>query len=132
MRTTIGAAKRLFVRQRIDTAVVQLLRGWVGVLQKLNLGNGCEATQRHPDSPADNAFLRRLVSNTRAGPNFSCNPSVAPCSRPLDPRPHQHDQLGLAASSTSSVRRIAVSMLMRVAWALRRLQQGCVTPSANT
>ena len=56
----------------------------------------------------------RLVSNTRASPKRSCNPSVAPCTPPL--RPTSSPKIttrGLVASSCSSTRRTAVMRLMR-------------------
>ena len=56
----------------------------------------------------------RLVSNTRASPNFSCKPRVTACTPPLGPTSSPNTSTrGLIASSCSSVRRIAVTMLMR-------------------
>ena len=62
----------------------------------------------------------RLVSNTRAAPNFSCSPSVAACTPPLRPTSSPNTTTrGFIASSCSSVRRIAVTMLMRGALGVR-------------
>ena len=57
----------------------------------------------------------RLVSNTRASPNFSCSPSVAPCTPPLRPTssPNTTTLRIDRQLDVPSVRRIAVTMLMR-------------------
>jgi hypothetical protein len=65
MRSTIGAAKRLAVRQRIvpqslicSSAGSAYLRNWIS-------GTGSSPAAARPTARPTMPFLRRLVSNTR-------------------------------------------------------------------
>src|ERR1700756_2092553 len=76
----------------------------------------------------------RLVSNTRPIPYLSCSPRVAPCTPPFGPTSSPNTTMrGLSASSVSSVRRIAVSMLMRAPSGCARSLEGAnPQPSASS
>ena len=114
MRTTIGAAKRLAVRQRIvpqsfscSAAGSAYLRNWIS-------GTGMRPASAMPTARPMMPSSDRLVSNTRSSPNCSCRPERRGVHAALAAdvfAEHQHARVD--RSSCSSVRRIAVSMLMR-------------------
>ena len=97
-------------------AVVELLRRGIGVLAELDLRHGHQPGERHADRAADDALLGQARCRTRApSPNFSCSPERRRVHAALAARRPRRTRarFGLTASSCSSVRRIAVSMLMR-------------------
>ena len=114
IRTTIGAAKRLAVRQRIvpvsfncSSAGSAYLRNWIS-------GTGINPAAAMPTARPIMPSSDRLVSNTRPLPWVSCKPSVAAWTPPLGPTSSPNTtSFGLLASSVSSVRRMAVSILIR-------------------
>src|SRR5205085_785443 len=109
-----GAAKRLRVRQRsvpqsfsCSAAESAYLRNWISA-------TGSNPASAMPTARPTMPSSERLVSNTRGAPYLSCSPRVAPCTPPLGPTSSPKTSMrGFSASSTSRVRRIAVSMLMR-------------------
>ncbi len=112
MRTTIGAAKRFAVRQRIEpqsfscsAAGSAYLRNWIS-------GTGMSPAAAMPTARPMMPSSDRLVSNTRATPNFSCSPRVAACTPPLRPTSSPNTTTrGFTSSSCSSVRRTAVTQV---------------------
>ena len=95
-------------------AVVELLGGRIGIFSKLNFRHRHEPGAAMPTARPMMPSSERLVSNTRPTPNFSCNPRVAACTPPLRPTSSPKMSMrGFTASSCSSVRRTAVTRLMR-------------------
>ena len=114
MRSTIGAAKRLAVRQRIvpqslicSVAGSAYLRNWIS-------GTGISPASAMPTARPMMPSSLSEVSNTRSWPYLSCSPSVTAWTPPLGPTSSPNTSIfGLASSSWSSTRRIAVTMLIR-------------------
>ena len=93
---TIGAAKRLLVRQRIvpqslscSVAGSAYLRNWIS-------GTGISPAIAMPTARPMMPSSDRLVSNTRASPNFSCRPERHRMDAALRPdilAEHQHARI---------------------------------------
>ncbi len=133
MRTTMGAANRLAVRQRIvpqslscSAAGSAYLRNWIS-------GTGKSPAAAIPTARPMIPSSDKLVSNTRAAPNFSCKPMVAACTPPLRPTSSPNTTMrGFTASSCSRVRRTAVTRLIRGPWTCARSEPaGGRAPSAH-
>ena len=59
MRTTMGAAKRLLVRQRMVPQSLSCSHGRVGIFAELDFRHRHKAGERHADGAADDAFFRQ-------------------------------------------------------------------------
>ena len=144
-RSTIGAAKRLWVRQRIvpqswicSVAGSAYLRNWIS-------GTGISPASAMPTARPTMPFLvERGVEHPRRRHICPAGRASPHGRRPWARHPRRTPApCGLAASSWSSTRRIAVTMLIRWpsaaarrwcrrATARRRRRPRCISPSKKT
>src|SRR6185437_8878189 len=83
MRTTIGDANRLYVRQRIEPQSLSCSAAGSAYLRNWISATGTRPASDIPTARPMIPSSERLVSNTRSRPYFSCRPSVAPCTPPF-------------------------------------------------
>ena len=90
MRTTIGAAKRLAVRQRIVPQSLICSRAGLGVLAELDFRHRHQPGERHADGAADDALFRQAGVEHALGADTcpagrasrACTPPLGPTSSP--------------------------------------------------
>ena len=134
MRTTIGAANRLAVRQRIVPQLLSCSVRGIGVLAELNLGDRHQPGDRHPDRAADDAFFGQArVEHARVAELASAVPRSRDARRPCGPRPRRRRRpSGSPRARARSVRRTASANRTKspsVAGVVRAAERGALRAS---